>query len=124
MEDGSSVKDEGSSRLPGSYGGFRGLQEEFQAYQRAAFPEREPRFFALELCGEAGELANLEKKAWKGRAVDEARFADEAADVVIAILNYANARGVDLSEAVSEKMAKIDRIRLEEGGGRSEPPDA
>ncbi len=104
--------DEGSSRLPRSYDGLRVLQGEFEAYQRAAFPPREPRFFALELAGETGELANLEKKAWKGRPVDGAEFADEAADVLIALLNYANARGVDVARAVSEKMAEIDRRRL------------
>lgn len=106
------MNDDGSSHLPGSYEGLKDLQREFDAYQRAVFPKREPRFFALELCGEAGELANLEKKTWKGRPVDEADFIDEAADVVIAILNYSNARGIDIARAVSEKMAEIDRRRL------------
>jgi NTP pyrophosphatase (non-canonical NTP hydrolase) len=108
------VKDKGPAPLPRSYGGLRDLQGEFETYQRAAFPEREPRFFALELCGEAGELANLEKKTWKGREVDEADFIDEAADVVIAIMNYANARNIDIAHAVSGKMAEIDRRRLRE----------
>lgn len=106
------AKDEGSAPLPRSYEGLRILQDEFQAYQRAAFPEREPRFFALELSGETGELANLEKKEWKGRRVEAAAFTDEAADVLIAVLNYANARGIDMARAVSEKMAEIDRQRL------------
>ncbi|MBI2131517.1 MAG: hypothetical protein HYT99_01635 [Candidatus Tectomicrobia bacterium] len=106
------MMDEGSSRLPRSYDGLRHLQGEFDAYQRAAFPEREPRFFALELAGETGEIANLEKKVWKGREVEDAAFPDEAADVLIALLNYANARGIDLARAVSEKMAEIDRRRL------------
>ena len=104
--------DGGSSRLPRSYDGLRHLQGEFDAYQRAAFPEREPRFFALELAGETGELANLEKKVWKGREVEAAAFPEEAADVLIALLNYANARGIDLARAVSEKMAEFDRRRL------------
>ena len=64
--------------------------------------------------GEAGELANLEKKDWKGREVDEAAFIDEAADVVIAIMNYANARNIDIARAVSEKMAEVERRRLRE----------
>lgn len=106
------MMDEGTSRLPRSYEGLGRLQGELDAYQRAAFPEREPRFFALELAGETGELANLEKKAWKGREVGDAAFRDEAADVLIALLNYSNARGIDLARAVSEKMAEIDRRRL------------
>ncbi len=108
------MDNKGPVTLPRSYGGLRDLQGEFEAYQRAAFPEREPRFFSLELCGEAGELANLEKKSWKGREVDDADFIDEAADVVIAILNYANARNIDIARAVSEKMAEIERRRLQE----------
>ena len=111
------MSEDGSSLLPASYGGLKALQEEFEAYQRAAFPEREPRFFALELCGEAGELANLEKKEWKGSAAPSgAEYADEAADVLIAVLNYANERGIDLAQAVREKMAEIDRRRLETPG--------
>lgn len=100
--------------LPGSYGGLRTLQEEFMRYQQAAFPERPPRFFALELAGETGELANLEKKVWKGRRVDDEDFADEAADVCIALLNFANSRGIDLAGAVEHKMRLID------GGRRSD----
>ena len=107
------MNDKGASSLPRSYGGLRDLQKEFLVYQRAVFPEREPRFFALELCGEAGELANLEKKEWKGIASPAADYADEAADVLIAVLNYANERGVDLARAVSDKMVEIDRRRAE-----------
>lgn len=97
------------ARLPESYGGLRALQAEFRRYQKAAFPVRPPRFFALELAGETGELANLEKKAWKGRQVDDAELADEAADVCIALLNFANSRGIDLAAAVEAKMRRIDR---------------
>lgn len=103
--------------LPASYGGLRILQAEFMRYQRAAFPPRPPRFFALELAGETGELANLEKKVWKGRRVAEADFTDEAADVCIALLNFANSRGIDLAGAVERKMRRVD------GARRAEPED-
>ena len=105
-----------SDLLPRTYVGLRALQGEFDRYQRAAFPERPSNFFSLELCGEAGELANLEKKAWKGRVIDPADFVDEAADVVIAVLNYANSRGIDLADAVERKMAKVDMRRAAESG--------
>lgn len=97
--------------MPGGWGGLRSLQDEFRSYQEAAFPARPPEFFALELCGEVGELANLEKKIWKGRDIDPALLRDEAADVAIALLNYANSRGLDLAGAVEVKMGRIDERR-------------
>lgn len=100
--------------LPTGYDGLRSLQAEFHCYQQAAFPNRPPRFFALELAGETGELANLEKKVWKGREVADADFLDEAADVCIALLNFANSRGIDLAGAVEEKMRRIDKKRRAE----------
>ena len=89
------------------------VQEEFDKYQNTFFPYRPPEFFCLELNGEAGELANIEKKRWKGREVPEEKFSDEAADVLIALMNYSNSRGIDLGKAVSEKLQKIDTKRIE-----------
>ena len=107
------MNDEASRWLPGQYEGIQALQTEFDRYQRKGFPERGPNFFALELNGEAGELANLEKKAWKGKTIEPEAFADEAADVFIALMNYANARQIHLAEAVKRKMEIIDRMRIE-----------
>ena len=87
------------------------IQAGFDRYQQACFTARPPEFFALELNGEAGELANIEKKAWKGKAIEAARFEDEAADVFIALMNYCNARGVDLGAAVATKLAVIEERR-------------
>ena len=106
--------DSASALLPTSYRGLATLQTEFRRYQETAFPHRPPRFFALELAGETGELANLEKKVWKGRQVHEADFVDEAADVCIALLNFANSRAIDLAAAVEHKMRRIDRSRRAE----------
>ena len=89
------------------------VQALFADYQNNCFPERSPEFFCLELNGEAGELANAEKKRWKGRVVDEDIYWDESADVLIALMNYANARGVDLGKAVKRKLHKIEKMRLE-----------
>lgn len=83
------------------------VQRGFEAYQNTCFIQRPPEFFALELCGEAGELANLEKKRWKGAPTNEAHTADEAADVLIALMNFCNARGIDLAAAVAEKLERI-----------------
>ncbi len=94
------------------------VQRLFRLYQDAAFPARSPEFFCLELCGEAGELANLEKKRWKGKSIDDARFLDEAADVFIALMNYSNARDLNLGDAVREKLVRIEakRVELEQKG--------
>ncbi|HOK14577.1 MAG TPA: hypothetical protein PK007_06595, partial [Candidatus Kapabacteria bacterium] len=72
-----------------------------------------PEFFCLELNGEAGELANLEKKIWKGKLVQLEQVADEAADTFIALLNYANSRKINLAEAVAKKLKIIEQKRVE-----------
>ena len=89
------------------------IQNLFDEYQKNNFEKRSPEFFCLELNGEAGELANNEKKQWKGREIDHSAFEDEAADVFIALMNYSNARNVDLANAVVRKLTAIENKRLE-----------
>ncbi|MBL8004833.1 MAG: hypothetical protein JNL36_07040 [Candidatus Kapabacteria bacterium] len=83
------------------------LQRSFDIYQQEYFLKRPPEFFALELCGEAGELANKEKKLWKGKDISLEELSEEAADVVIALFNYANSRNINLAEALVNKLEKI-----------------
>ncbi|MBI3260188.1 MAG: hypothetical protein HYZ54_12060 [Ignavibacteriae bacterium] len=94
------------------------IQEGFESYQNSGFTERSPEFFCLELCGEAGELANLEKKKWKGKSIVKELLEDEAADVLIALCNYSNARGINLAKAVASKLRVIEtkRARLKSKG--------
>jgi NTP pyrophosphatase (non-canonical NTP hydrolase) len=87
------------------------VQKIFDEYQNMCFTERSSEFFCLELNGEAGELANLEKKSWKGKTIQKEFFSDEAADVLIALMNYSNAKGVDLGQAVKEKLLTIEKKR-------------
>lgn len=87
------------------------IQEAFRSYQDKHFIQRTPEFFCLELCGEAGELANLEKKLWKGKEISIDDVESEVADVFIALHNYANARGISLEKVVAEKLAKIEKKR-------------
>jgi NTP pyrophosphatase (non-canonical NTP hydrolase) len=89
------------------------IQKYFDEYQINFFAERTGEFFCLELNGEAGELANLEKKKWKGKDIAQEALADEAADVFIALMNYSNARGIDLGKAVKAKLERIENKRLE-----------
>ncbi len=65
-----------------------------------------PYFGGLELCGEAGELANLLKKDWRGDAGDRAdAIAMELADVAIVTSFLARDLGVDLEAAIYAKLA-------------------
>ncbi|MFA6570440.1 MAG: hypothetical protein WCT77_04310 [Bacteroidota bacterium] len=89
------------------------VQKEFDLYQNEFFTKRSPEFFCLELNGEAGELANAEKKLWKGKEVAHEHLADEAADVLIALMNYSNARKIDLGSALALKLCKIEVMRKE-----------
>jgi NTP pyrophosphatase (non-canonical NTP hydrolase) len=94
--------------------GLQITQNSFAHYQSKAFAPRSASFFALELAGEVGELANEEKKIWRDptRAIDKDRIADEAADVFIALMNYANERGLDLEAAVQKKLTEIECRRV------------
>jgi NTP pyrophosphatase (non-canonical NTP hydrolase) len=89
------------------------IQNGFDDYQNQCFTERSPEFFCLELNGECGELANLEKKVWKGKNIEHVKFEDEAADVFIALMNYCNARKINLQKAVSDKLVRIENLRAE-----------
>ena len=88
------------------------VQIKFDNYQMECFTQRTPEFFCLELNGEAGELANLEKKAWIGKQIDKEKFEDEAADVLIALMNYCNSKSINLGKATKDKLAKIERKRF------------
>jgi NTP pyrophosphatase (non-canonical NTP hydrolase) len=94
------------------------IQQNFDTYQNNYFISRSSDFFCLELNGEAGELANLEKKVLKGKQIPLENIADEAADVFIALLNYCNSRGINLAKATHTKLIRIEekRVELEEKG--------
>jgi len=68
------------------------------------------RFMALALCGEAGELANLIKKDWRGDAGDR-RLAqiDELADVANYVFMLAEEWGVDLPAAMLAKLIEVEK---------------
>lgn len=91
--------------------GFESIQKGFDEYQNGYFSKKSGEFFCLELNGEAGELANLEKKRWKGKDIAHEAIADEAADVFITLCNYANARNINLAEAVRNKLVRIEKKR-------------
>lgn len=95
--------------------GLQTIQKEFDNYQSNAFEERSPQFFSLELCGETGELANIEKKIWRNPSLplNANHLAEEAADVFISLINYCNCRKVNLEQAVADKLKIIEERRLQ-----------
>ncbi|MBX9704452.1 MAG: hypothetical protein K2X39_09900 [Silvanigrellaceae bacterium] len=94
--------------------GLSSIQTEFDIYQSKAFGSRSSSFFCLELCGEAGELANLEKKMWRNpsHSFSKDELGSEAADVFIALFNYCNSRKIDIEQAVAKKLGIIEERRL------------
>ncbi len=74
-------------------------------------PRDRLRFLALALCGEAGELANLIKKDWRGDAGVDARrekVKEELADVGNYVFMMAEALGVDLPAAMLAKLTAVE----------------
>lgn len=69
------------------------------------------RFLALALCGEAGEFANMIKKHWRGDKVISPRNSvsthNELVDIRVYTELLAHALGIDLNEAVENKLPEI-----------------
>lgn len=70
------------------------------------------RFLALALVGEAGELANVVKKEWRGDfTADDPRYIEsireELADVQIYLYLLAEAHNINLDQAASAKIAQL-----------------
>src|SRR5258708_3692913 len=64
-------------------------------------------FLALAICGEAGELANLIKKMWRGDEVDGDQIRDEIADIRIYLEHIARHLRFDLDEACERKLEVV-----------------
>lgn len=68
------------------------------------------RFMTLALCGEAGELANLVKKDWRGDAGDRrTKIAAELADVANYTFMLAEGLGIDLPAAMLAKLKEVEQ---------------
>jgi|SRR5215471_4717395 len=77
--------------------------------------DEDKRFLALALCGEAGELANLIKKQWRGDSIDEARIAEEIGDVHAYLELLACAYGLDLDRIRQDIVLPKIKARWPEG---------
>src|SRR5207237_744568 len=72
-------------------------------------------FLALAICGEAGELANLVKKRWRGDEVDRDQIRDEIADIRIYLEHLSRHLDIDLDKACERKLEEVnERLRAKE----------
>lgn len=101
------------------------MQARVAAFDAERFRSLGPGYVALNLAGEAGELANVVKKLWRSDpriglaegyaqidAAHREQLADELADVVMMSLVLANHLSIDVEQALGRKLAVIDdRLR-------------
>jgi NTP pyrophosphatase (non-canonical NTP hydrolase) len=67
------------------------------------------RFFALALAGEAGELANVVKKAWRdGKPLDREAALEELAGAACYLVGMAAALGCDLDAEMNKQMTAFE----------------
>jgi NTP pyrophosphatase (non-canonical NTP hydrolase) len=72
-------------------------------------------FLALAICGEAGELANFVKKAWRGDELDLEAIRDEIADIRIYLEHLSRLLNIDLDRACENKLDEVDeRLTVKE----------
>lgn len=72
-------------------------------------------FLALAICGEAGELANLVKKLWRGDEVAPNVIRDEIADIRIYLEHLARHLHIDLDRACENKLDVVaERLAVKE----------
>ncbi len=103
------------------------IQQEVADFDAQRFTSLGPGYLALNLAGEAGELANFVKKLWRrdpaiggpqGFSVlgdsERARVSDELADIAILAMVLANHLGIDVESEARKKLAVIDQ-RLDAG---------
>jgi NTP pyrophosphatase (non-canonical NTP hydrolase) len=103
------------------------MQRHVAEFDAQRFQSLGPGYVALNIAGEAGELANVMKKIWRtdpriakpegyqAIASDQRTLiADEIADVMMLTLVLANHLGIDVEAEVQRKLDVIDE-RLRQG---------
>lgn len=72
-------------------------------------------FLALAICGEAGELANLFKKNWRGEELDAAQVQGEIADIRIYLEHMCRYLNIDIDQACDSKLDEVaQRLAIKE----------
>lgn len=70
-------------------------------------PDEITRFLVLAICGEAGELANLLKKQWRGDVANPWDIWNEMADIRIYLEHLAENLGIDLDVICTNKLEQV-----------------
>ena len=86
------------------------LHEKMTGHLFPAYSNRDERFLALALCGEAGELANMIKKRWRDNVDLTEEIRDEIADIRVYLELLAKCfeiEGDKLDERVQSKLEKV-----------------
>lgn len=86
------------------------LHEKMTGHLFPSYSNSDERFLALALCGEAGELANMVKKRWRGGADLSEEIRDEIADIRVYLELIAKCFGIEgakLDQRVKYKLAKV-----------------
>lgn len=86
------------------------LHEKMTGHLFPAYSNRDERFLALALCGEAGELANMIKKRWRDNVDLTEEIRDEIADIRVYLELLAKCfeiEGDKLDERVQQKLEKV-----------------
>jgi NTP pyrophosphatase (non-canonical NTP hydrolase) len=72
-------------------------------------------YLTLAICGEAGELANLIKKVWRGDKIDKQEIRDEIADIRIYLEHLAHHLDIEIDRACESKVDIVaERIAAKE----------
>jgi NTP pyrophosphatase (non-canonical NTP hydrolase) len=100
----------------------KGISEEvaifaLEVHERRASPKVGPagsdediRFLALSMAGEAGEAANVVKKAWRdGKPLDREALAEEIAGTACYLIGLAAAIGLDLDDEMRWQMMAFEQ---------------
>ena len=86
------------------------LHEKMTGHLFPAYSNKDERFLALAICGEAGELANMIKKRWRDDADLTEEVRDEIADIRVYLELLAKCFGIEgekLDRRVEQKLAKV-----------------
>ena len=66
-------------------------------------------FFGTAIAGEVGELCNFIKKERRDKTDFSQEIAEECADIIAYISVFAEKRGIDLGQAVTDKFNEVSR---------------